>query len=81
METTCGNCEHLLVVGNKRNPIATCKETDLVVPHGWDGEQFAFWRIPISCPKNEGVKKSDKSSAKKNWVYKKLEDIPFEEWS
>jgi hypothetical protein len=75
MDKTCGNCPHLQITGNKRMPMASCKQDDLIVPHQWDGNDFTFWRIPTCCQRTEGVIKSEKQAPKNEWVVKKLSEL------
>ena len=57
LEVTCGNCPDLFMGGvPPRMPIMACKQTDYIIPHEWDGENFTMWRVPLECPRTEGVK-------------------------
>ena len=79
MEKTCGNCPNLFLGGNPpRMPLPACKVTDNIVPHEWMGENFKFWRVPVDCPRTEGVVKSKKQAPRKEWVIKTLVDFGYE---
>jgi hypothetical protein len=74
MENTCGNCEKLVAIGNKRNAFASCKELEIVVPHQKMDEIITLWRIPESCPRDD-VKKSSEVVKEKDWVERRVEDL------
>jgi len=75
LEKTCGNCPNLKVTGVGSFAAAYCGLTDYIIPHGSEGVDFTFWRVPIECPRTEGVKKSEKQAPKKEWVNKVLSDL------
>lgn len=75
-EKTCGNCKDLFLGGNPpRMPLVVCKQTNYIVPHSFDGEEFVMWRVPLDCPRTSGVTKSEKQAPKKDWVIKTFSDF------
>jgi hypothetical protein len=67
--------------GNKRMPIPFCALNDAIVPHEWNGENFRFWRVPVSCGSgDQSLIKSESRASEKHHVIKYFDDItPAEE--
>ena len=72
---TCGNCSLLRLKKDKFFSIPFCSETKNVVPHNQEGGEFTFWRIPIGCPRKINVKPSEKIAPKRDWVFKKENEL------
>lgn len=76
-EKTCGNCENVNFNPSDEFSVAGCKLTGYVIPHECihTKQKLTFWRVPMVCPRSEGVHKSKQQAPRKEWVIKQWSDF------
>jgi len=73
---TCKSCPHLEIMRVPNFLVAGCKKNGMVIPHSSEsvddgGVDVTFWRIPHSCPRDDGeVEKNENVIPKAEWEYK-----------
>lgn len=73
----CAECKNLRFNGNKRMPICYCVANppeEPIVPHGWDGEKFTFWRVPVFCSE-DNTRVTEKQQPRETWTVKQLIEV------
>ena len=75
---TCFGCERLSIYSDSMiGAVGCCGKKGFIVPQNMDarGETVTFWRVPIECPLDEGVCKSEKKAPEKEWITKSFEEL------
>ena len=67
MRATCAGCPDLGQDKIINTPIFYCVRTTYVVPQQFGNGVATFWRVPMSCPRNDTLKSEEKAPAEQ-WV-------------